>query len=163
MARVFRKIRNTIGRWGLLLAFQRGRCGAYKGIGISVVKKVSDVRAFARLVTEALALIDKVDERRFRRVARHIRWIVAAPHPRCAGGARYVWQSESCEVEFPWSGISGGQAVIRLAGIIVFVATSALLWQSSERWKSRPAAERVKALCKLEEKRFLERARRVDR
>ncbi len=113
-----------------------------------------DDQRFLRVVSRALSLVKRFDERRFRRIQRHIRFII---NVEMLSQGRYIFKEQVCLLNFGClmdGGIRGDDQVHDVASTLVHEATHGEIWA---RGFHGTREIRVEELCVREEFRFLSR------
>ncbi len=135
-----------------LLSLQsQNEVARFDGIIISDPNK--DV-AFRDTALAALKLIKDLDPRRFRRIQRHIKWVVNVILPH--GGARYSWSTRTCKIDFEktvWQPYESDAPFV-CAADLVHEATHGELHARGIPY-SPELRGRVERLCVRESQRFL--------
>lgn len=135
-----------IGRWTAL--------GSYRGIDIcSVTFSQIPGSQFLEQTLEALHLVERVDPRRFRRVQRHIRFVV---HTELASGACYNRLGRVCMVDFSRYDFAKDHDwyLHSYASTLVHEATHGEVYSRYVTY-SKHNRLRIEKLCHTEERRFL--------
>ena len=140
-----------LARRGLLWLYHKHEVAQFDGI--SLVDADNDTHWFTRIITAALQLIRDNDPRRFRRVRRHIRFVVNCTRP--FGGGAYFGDTKTCEFEFmvPRSEHDVRYYVAWYACALVHEATHGRL-RSRGIGYTPENRTRIEKLCVTEEQRF---------
>jgi len=127
---------------------------AHRVEGIALVDYALYTPYFRQTFAAALGLIKLKDPRRFRRICRYVKGIVALPMGYVQAG--YVEQLQVCTVRFdpPPSKEKLAQWAVWYASIVVHEATHGLLHARGIPYDER-YRERIERLCIKEEHRFL--------
>jgi len=144
----------------LLVLFRSSVVGEFEGIKLADLRNAPE--PFASLFLEALRLLRDTDTVRFRRVRRHIRWIVncTLEDSSCAS---YNHGSRSCHVDFDPKEVNEDRrfAVGHWARVLVHEAAHAHVASHGIDYVP-PLRERTEHLCMLEENRFVAKLSQVD-
>jgi hypothetical protein len=110
---------------------------------------------FLRHTIDALALVERTDGRRFKRVLRHIRYVV---HQKSHVAGQYDQRLAACVVDFERLNFPQGPAAALYvyAALLVHEATHAAIHHRRIPYKGE-TRERIERLCHTEEARFLRR------
>lgn len=145
---------------GLLWSYKKTEVARFGDIILADIQQKSP--HFKTTLLASLQLIEDCDERRFRRIQRHIKWIVNI----ALGldiGANYDFASQTCSIDFieprpedikPWYKIF---YAAEYAKVLIHEATHGLLISRGIPYNSEFRA-RVEEICVLEENRFIRRA-----
>lgn len=137
-----------------LLRLQRSsEIARFEGI---VLADTQDSPLFRKTVPSALQLIKDLDSRRFRRLQRHVLWIVNCPLP--YGGGEYHYPTRTCRLDFEKPAIEPEPeyAAAAVASTLVPEATHGLLRARGIGY-SKQLRSRVEQCCVKEQHRFLAR------
>jgi hypothetical protein len=139
--------------WMELRGIESSEVGRYDGIGLAHVRWRDDSRELFRETIEAsLRLIQERDPRRYKRVKRHLKWIVNGVYN--TSGACYDHAIRACKLEFhDFREISYEIHVACYARIIVHEATHGVIESHGLAYdeKNRVQIERI---CVAEQNRF---------
>ena len=111
---------------------------------------------FGAAVPAAIRLIKDLDRRRFRRLQRHITWIVNSPLPR--GGGAYHHPTQTCRLDFTTTAPSSDTDYLAaaVATTLIHEATHALIESRGIRYIG-DIRGRIERCCVREQNRFLRR------
>jgi hypothetical protein len=143
-------LKNVLRR-GLLSLQAKNEVARFEGI---IISDPQDTVSFRETVLEALRLIKDLDPRRFRRIQRHIKWIVNMLLP--YGGAQYAYSMRTCKIDFEksvWDAYSDFRPAL-CACLLVHEATHGLIHAWNIPYSSQ-LRSRIERLCVTEEQRFL--------
>lgn len=143
----------TLLRRSLLSLQAQHEVARFEGI---VISDLNQDPGFRETALAALRLIKDLDARRFRRIQRHINWIVNVPLP--YGGAEYSYSTQTCRLDFErsfWKPYAGYEFAL-CARILVHEATHGVV-DSRRISYSAKMRSRIERLCVREEQRFLTR------
>jgi hypothetical protein len=114
------------------------------------------IRFSVRVFLAALQLIKQLDSRRFRRLQRHITWIVNCPLPK--GGGQYHYPTRTCrlDVEKGMPKPDADYAAAAIASTLIHEATHGVLRARGIGYSAQLRA-RVERCCVREQNRFLGR------
>lgn len=137
-----------------LLRLQRS-CEVARFDGI-ILADAQDSTLFRSAVPAALQLIKDLDSRRYRRLQRHIKWIVNCPLP--YGGGQYHYPTRTCRLDFEKTAYEADPEYITAAtaSTLVHEATHGVLRARAIGY-SRQLRSRVERCCVREQNRFLAR------
>ena len=121
---------------------------------IAITSFLADDDEFAELVELSLALVARVDPRRYSRIRTRLRWIVGS-HVVDRGGGRYSTLSRCCKLN-PSDNLEGDLAVASDAKVMVHEATHGRLVDLGFSY-TRETRLRIERICCAEENRFYAR------
>lgn len=121
-----------------------------------ILADTQDSSLFRKTVPSALQLIKDLDGRRFRRLLRHIKWVVNCPFP--YGGGEYHYPTRTCRLDFENPAVEPDPeyAVAAVASTLVHEGTHGLLRARGIGY-SKQLRSRVERCCVKEQHRFLAR------
>lgn len=128
--------------------------GKYQGIRIADVNlDDTDDESFLEMTIEALKLIEEHDPHRFRRVRRHVKWIV---NSELLALGRYQRIFRVCYMDFLnyGAGENTPRDTVRFASTVVHEATHGHVFSRHIAY-TRRLRIRIERLCRLEQKRFV--------
>jgi hypothetical protein len=116
---------------------------------------------FRDTILASLALLQRTDPRRLKRVQRHIAWITNSTLPRA--GTQYVHAIRTCYMEFqePSAEFDATYLVGCYACVLVHEATHGVI-RSRGILYTPELRERIEQLCVLEEQRFVRRLSTIE-
>lgn len=149
----------SIGDKGLLFMLKRNVAAEAYGISLAVF---GNDPSFVPVMRRALELLSTHDQRRFRRVLKHVRWIYDGPESAGPGCASYLPRIRACRIDFQMNPALGDELVhaAGYAGLIVHEATHGVI-EARHTKRSSLDAERVERLCYAEQARFLRKMREL--
>jgi hypothetical protein len=145
----FQKLLNR----GLLRLQRTSEIGRFDGI---ILADTQDSSLFRNSVLAALQLIKQLDSRRFRRLQRHISWIVNCPLPH--GGGQYHYPTRTCRLDIEKTSPEPHPeyAAAAVASTLIHEATHGVLRARGIGYSGQ-LRSRVEGCCVREQNRFLSR------
>ena len=155
----FRRVRELAGKVALKVAstlelwlIKKSCLGHIDGIAICDMSMVQQNREnFLNLTRQAMALVKSIDSRRYRRVCRHLEFIV---NMELISGGNYARRLKICRVDYSrFTSADSLWNVRQYAQLLIHEATHGLLDEMGIQYE-KARRERVEKLCRLEEYRF---------
>lgn len=125
---------------------------------IQLVSSFEPHDEFVRIVTRSLDMIRHDDQRRYKRVIKHIDWLVNDANPNGSFSGVYRHRTKSAHLDFEYDDSKGGMTMhaAYYAGTMVYLATHGRIHTRGIRTNSKNRF-RKHQICRDEENRFLER------
>ena len=146
------KLRRRISRWLIEHALSSVKVCRLKGLEVACL--LDDDAAFESLVEQCLLLVESSDPRRYKRIKRHLKWILGSREVARNCG-RYMSIARACVLN-PDPDRNDDCFVAHQAGVIVHEATHGFLSDRGFKYDQDTRVQ-IERICCAEENRFLSR------